>query len=83
MGTGSALSNGSGRAGRAPSFGCDSPACIMCYSCLLFSCRVLAGAGYAHMLIVVAFLVVKIFGFLVITRNPTMRFGPKLEEIFL
>ena len=22
-------------------------------------------------------------GFLVITRNPTMRFGPKLEEIFL
>ena len=39
--------------------------------------------GYAHMLIVVAFLVVKLFSFLVITRNPTMRFGPKLEEIFL
>ena len=38
---------------------------------------------YAHMLIVVAFLVVKSFSFLVITRNPTMRFGPKLEEIFL
>ena len=39
--------------------------------------------SYAHMLIVVAFLVVKLFSFLVITRNPTMRFGPKLEEIFL
>ena len=38
---------------------------------------------YAQTLIVVAFLVVKMFGFLVITRNPTMRFGPKLEEIFL
>ena len=30
-----------------------------------------------------AFLVVNFFGFLVITRNHTMRFGPKLEEIFL
>ena len=29
------------------------------------------------------FLVVNLFGFLVMTRNPTMRFGPKLEEIFL
>ena len=38
---------------------------------------------YAHIEIVVAFLVVNFFGFLVITRNPTMRFGPKLEEIFL
>ena len=38
---------------------------------------------YAHMLIVVAFLVVNFFGVLVITRNHTMRFGPKLEEIFL
>ena len=37
----------------------------------------------AHMLIVVAFLVVNFFGFLVMTRNHTMRFGPKLEEIFL
>ena len=41
------------------------------------------GALYAQTLIVVAFLVVNFFGFLVITRNPTMRFGPKLEEIFL
>ena len=39
--------------------------------------------GYAHIEIVVAFLVVNFFGFLVITRNHTMRFGPKLEEIFL
>ena len=39
--------------------------------------------NYAHMLIVVAFLVVNFFVFLVITRNHTMRFGPKLEEIFL
>ena len=38
---------------------------------------------YAHIEIVVTFLVVNFFGFLVITRNPTMRFGPKLEEIFL
>ena len=38
---------------------------------------------YAQTLIVVAFLVVNFFGFLVITRNHTMRFGPKLEEIFL
>merc|ERR1712093_226107 len=38
---------------------------------------------YAHIEIVVAFLVVNFSGFLVITRNPTMRFGPKLEEIFL
>ena len=38
---------------------------------------------YAQTLIVVAFLVVYFFSFLVITRNPTMRFGPKLEEIFL
>ena len=41
------------------------------------------GGDYAQTLIVVAFLVVNIFVFLVITRNPTMRFGPKLEEIFL
>ena len=39
--------------------------------------------NYAHIEIVVAFLVVNFFGFLVITRNPTMHFGPKLEEIFL
>ena len=38
---------------------------------------------YAHIEVVVAFLVVNFFGFLVITRNHTMRFGPKLEEIFL
>ena len=38
---------------------------------------------YAHIEIVVAFLVVNFFGFWVITRNHTMRFGPKLEEIFL
>ena len=38
---------------------------------------------YAHIEIVVTFLVVNFFGFLVITRNPTMHFGPKLEEIFL
>ena len=38
---------------------------------------------YAHIEIVVTFLVVNVSGFLVITRNPTMHFGPKLEEIFL
>ena len=39
--------------------------------------------SYVHIELVVAFLVVNFFGFSVITRNPTMHFGPKLEEIFL
>ena len=38
---------------------------------------------YAHIEIVVAFLVVKNFGFLVIARYHTIRISRKLEEIFL
>ena len=39
--------------------------------------------AYAHIEIVVAFLVVKNFGFLVIARYHTIRISRKLEEIFL
>ena len=41
------------------------------------------GPYYAHIEIVVAFLVVKNFGFLVIARYHTIRISRKLEEIFL
>ena len=43
----------------------------------------LGGGNFFVRVRVIAFLVVNFFGFLVIIRNHTMRFGPKLEEIFL
>ena len=55
---------------------------VFSYFCYFFYFLVVAQI-YAQNLIVVAFLVVNFFVCLVITRNHTMRFGPKLEEIFL